>query len=29
MHSHPELMITHAPGRMFVTTLKDEQLGVL
>jgi uncharacterized protein YcsI (UPF0317 family) len=29
MHSRPEMMITHAPGRMFVTTLKDEQLGVL
>jgi uncharacterized protein YcsI (UPF0317 family) len=29
MRSRPELMITHAPGHMFVTTLKDEQLGVL
>lgn len=29
MHAQPELMITHAPGHMFVTTLKDEQLGVL
>jgi uncharacterized protein YcsI (UPF0317 family) len=29
MHSKPGLMITHAPGQMFVTTLKDEQLGVL
>lgn len=29
MHVRPELMITHTPGRMFVTTMKDEQLGVL
>ena len=29
MHVRPELMITHAPGHMFVTGLKDEQLGVL
>ena len=29
MQVRPELMITHAPGHMFVTTLKDEQLGVL
>lgn len=29
MRAHPELMITHAPGRMFVTTLREEQLGVL
>lgn len=29
MRSKPEIMITHAPGRMFVTTLKDELLGVL
>lgn len=29
MRAHPELMITHTPGRMFVTTLKEEQLGVI
>jgi len=29
MHVRPELMITHAPGHMFVTTLKDEHLGVI
>lgn len=29
MQSQPELMITHAPSHMFVTTLKDEHLGVL
>jgi len=29
MRSKPELMITHAPGHMFVTTLKDEPMGVL
>ncbi len=29
IHARPELMITHAPGHMFVTTLKDEHLGVL
>jgi len=29
MHAQPALMITHAPGQMFVTTLKDEHLGVL
>ncbi|MCL4465237.1 MAG: putative hydro-lyase [Chloroflexi bacterium] len=29
MHSQPELMITHAPAHMLVTTLKDEHLGVL
>ncbi len=29
MRAHPELMITHAPGKMFVTTLKEEQLGVI
>ncbi len=29
MHVRPELMITHAPGCMFVTTLEEETLGVL
>lgn len=29
MHAKPELMITHAPGQMFVTTLPEESLGVL
>ncbi len=29
MQVKPELMITHAPGYMFVTTLKDELLGVI
>ncbi len=29
MHTQPELMITHAPGKMFVTTLKDDLLAVL
>ncbi|MHB8991806.1 MAG: putative hydro-lyase [Chloroflexota bacterium] len=29
MHVQPELMITHAPGHMFVTTMKDQLLGVL
>ncbi len=29
MRTKPELMITHAPGYMFVTTLKDEHLGVI
>jgi uncharacterized protein YcsI (UPF0317 family) len=28
MASKPELMITHAPGHMFVTDLKDEELAV-
>ncbi len=29
MASKPELMITHAPGYMFVTDLKDEDLAVI
>jgi uncharacterized protein YcsI (UPF0317 family) len=29
MHAKPSLMITHAPGHMFVTDLKSEQLGVI
>ncbi len=29
MSSKPELMITHAPGHMFVTELKDEDLAVI
>ena len=29
MTSKPELMITHAPGHMFVTDLKDEDLATL
>ncbi|HZK67052.1 MAG TPA: putative hydro-lyase [Chloroflexota bacterium] len=29
MRVHPELMITHAPGYMFITELKDELLGVI
>ena len=29
MHTKPSLMITHAPGHMFVTDLKSEQLGVI
>lgn len=29
MHTKPELMITHAPGHMFVTDLKTESLGVI
>jgi uncharacterized protein YcsI (UPF0317 family) len=29
MSSKPELMITHSPGRMFVTDLMDEDLAVL
>ncbi|GIM44973.1 UPF0317 protein YcsI [Collibacillus ludicampi] len=29
MHVKPELMITHAPGHMFITDLRDEQFGVL
>ncbi|WP_141432169.1 putative hydro-lyase [Bacillus sp. 03113] len=29
MESKPELMITHAPGYMFITDLRDEKLGVL
>ncbi len=29
MASKPELMITHSPGHMFITDLKDEDLAVL
>ncbi len=29
MHSKPPLMITHAPGNMFVTDLRDQELTVL
>ncbi|GAA0614930.1 putative hydro-lyase [Virgibacillus siamensis] len=29
MNSRPEIMITHAPGHMFITDLKDEQFSVL
>jgi len=29
MASKPELMVTHAPGHMFVTDLKDEDLAVI
>ncbi|MCH8116442.1 MAG: putative hydro-lyase [Chloroflexi bacterium] len=29
MQSKPELMITHSPGHMFITDLKDEDLAVL
>lgn len=29
MHVKPELMITHAPGHMFITDLKNEQFSVL
>ena len=28
MHAKPPLMITHAPGHMFVTDLRDEALAV-
>jgi uncharacterized protein YcsI (UPF0317 family) len=29
MHVKPELMITHAPGHMFISDLRDEQFGVI
>jgi uncharacterized protein YcsI (UPF0317 family) len=29
MHVKPEIMITHAPGFMFITDLKNEQYGVI
>ena len=29
MQVKPELMITHAPGHMFITDLRDEQFGIL
>ncbi|HHW03600.1 MAG TPA: putative hydro-lyase [Thermoanaerobacterales bacterium] len=28
MNSKPEIMITHSPGHMFITDIKDEQLSV-
>jgi uncharacterized protein YcsI (UPF0317 family) len=28
MRAKPPLMITHAPGHMFITDLKDEDLAV-
>ena len=29
MESKPELIITHSPGYMFVTDLRDEDLAVI
>ena len=29
MHSKPPLMITHSPGHMFITDVRDEDLAVL
>lgn len=29
METKPEIMITHAPGHMFITDIRDEKLGVL
>jgi uncharacterized protein YcsI (UPF0317 family) len=29
MHVKPEIMITHAPGHMFITDVRDEKFGVL
>jgi uncharacterized protein YcsI (UPF0317 family) len=29
MEVKPDLMITHAPGHMFITDLRDEQFGVM
>lgn len=29
LNSKPEIMITHSPGHMFITDLKDEELAVL
>ena len=29
MHVKPDLMITHAPGHMFITDIRDEHLGIL
>lgn len=29
MHVKPELMITHAPGHMFITDIRDEHFGVI
>jgi uncharacterized protein YcsI (UPF0317 family) len=27
MHARPELMITHSPGHMFISDLRDEELA--
>ncbi|MEH7142146.1 D-glutamate cyclase family protein, partial [Priestia megaterium] len=29
MATKPSIMITHAPGHMFITDIRDEKLGVL
>ena len=29
MESKPPLMITHSPGHMFITDLRDEDIAVL
>ncbi|MFB9218953.1 putative hydro-lyase [Kurthia sibirica] len=29
MHVKPELMITHAPGHMFITDIRDEHFGII
>lgn len=29
LESKPEIMITHSPGHMFITDLRDEELGVI
>lgn len=29
MHTKPDIAITHAPGHMFITDRRDQQLGVL
>jgi uncharacterized protein YcsI (UPF0317 family) len=29
MHVKPEIMITHAPGHMFITDVRDEKFGVI
>ena len=29
MQAKPELVITHSPGHMFITDIRDEHLGVL
>lgn len=29
MHSKPEIMITHAPGHMFITDIKNERLTTM
>jgi len=29
MQAKPELVITHSPGHMFITDIRDEQMGVL